>query len=131
MAEPIVLESVHHISRVVLNVAATADFYCNVLGFRKVWRPGFDFDGAWLYNDRFQFHLIRGQPPVRSPNISSRDDHLSFHVTDPDAAELRLQELAVRYVRRQQTGTGLTQLFFHDPDGNTIELGHYPPTRDA
>lgn len=47
-ATPLPLRALHHISRVVVDVAATADFYANVLGFKRVVRPqSFDFDGAW------------------------------------------------------------------------------------
>ena len=42
------LRSLNHVSRVCRDVAASAAFYADVLGFALIKRPeSFDFDGAW------------------------------------------------------------------------------------
>ena len=42
------LLSLNHISRVVKDVQASIEFYCNVLGFTMIKRPSsFHFEGAW------------------------------------------------------------------------------------
>jgi hypothetical protein len=43
-------------------------------------------------------------------------------------AEL-LEQHGLPYQTNYVAGTGVTQYFFQDPDGNHIEIGTYPPVR--
>lgn len=129
MAQPIPFDAVHHISRETADVARSLAFYRDVLGFEPIWRPHFHFDGAWLLRNGLQIHLIQGKPPPRPPDISSTRDHVALHTDDLATVLERLKEHGIPYARKVQTGTGVVQLFFHDPDGNHIEVGAYPPPR--
>jgi catechol 2,3-dioxygenase-like lactoylglutathione lyase family enzyme len=53
-----------------------------------------------------------------------------MEVDDLDVVELRLKEHAISY-KRQINAAGFQQIFFQDPDGNTIEIGVYLPQRDG
>ena len=128
MPAPIPISTVNHISRVTADVQRSLAFYRDVLGFRQVWRPNFNFAGAWLFDDRVMIHLIEGTPPSRSEKISTRADHVAFDAEDVDAVEAGLKEHGIEYNRGVNAG-GITQIFFHDPDGNHIEIGTYPPAR--
>ena len=122
---PVALDRVGHLSLAVGDVARVRDFYVRVLGFReRPDRPPFDFGGAWLRHDCLQIHLIAAEAAFRTP-LTSRGDHLAFHVPDCDAAERSLKSHGIDYRRSVQAGTGLVQLFFDDPEGNTIELASY------
>ena len=46
-------------------------------------------------------------------------------VADLDEVEASLQRHAIEYCRQVNAG-GFQQIFFQDPDGNTIEVGIYP-----
>lgn len=130
MPEPLPLESINHIAREVADVDAATAFYRDVLGFRSIRRPNFTFRGAWLFGYGVQIHIIEGDPSRRGVAISPRADHVAFHAADIEAVEGRLREHRINYMRNVQGPTGMIQLFFHDPDGNHIEVAHYPPRPD-
>jgi catechol 2,3-dioxygenase-like lactoylglutathione lyase family enzyme len=134
MPNPLPISSVNHVARVTRNLAASKAFYRDVLGFREVRRPNFPFAGAWLYNYGLQIHLIEpeGQtdPLAAGGKISARADHLAFHAPDTQAVERLLEDHGIRFAKNYVKDRGVTQLFFHDPDGNHIEIGTYPPVEE-
>lgn len=133
MPDPLPIVSVNHIARVTRNIAENTRFYCDVLGFREVRRPNFPFSGAWLFNYGLQIHLIEPEgaaASLASDKISVRADHLAFHVTDTQVVEHLLQKHGIPFAKNYVKDTGVTQLFFHDPDGNHIEIGTYLPVQE-
>ncbi len=128
MPDPLPIESVNHIARVVRDLDASLAFYRDVLGFRPLHRPDFGFPGAWLYNYGVQIHLIAAEPfETRDAQISIRADHVAFHVLDTDVVERLLDAHGIQYKSNYVADSDVTQLFFHDPDGNHIEIGTYAP----
>jgi len=132
MSEPLPIESLNHIARVTHDLETSKAFYCDVLGFRPVWRPNFAFDGAWLFNYGIQIHLIvaTGDPAIDAPETSIRASHIAFHVPDTKQVEQLLKEHGIQYKSNTVPETGVTQLFFQDPDGFHIEIGTYRTTRE-
>lgn len=126
------IKYLHHVARVTRRLEESRAFYRDVLGFREMLRPQLKFPGAWLFNYGLQIHLIvndgGGLPVAGSPTggIETRDNHLAFLVEDIEAAEARLRNHGVAYRVNQQTATGLTQIFFRDPDGYHVEVAMYP-----
>src|SRR5262249_2529072 len=93
MPEPLPINSLNHVPLPTLDVERRLRFYRNVLGFRPVARPNFDFDGAWLFSYGLVIHLIRSDTAVYpSGEIQSRGNHLAFQVHDLDRAERLLAE---------------------------------------
>lgn len=127
---PIPVSAVNHIARETSHLEAARAFYRDVLGFREIWRPNFTFPGAWLYNYGVMIHLIEGRPPERDEEISTRADHVAFHTDDLPAVERFLDERNIPFKKNTVPTTGVTQVFFHDPDGNHIEVGSYPAVRE-
>lgn len=129
MPEPLPIEFIHHVSRVTRDLDKSIRFYCDVLGFQPLSRPGFNFRGAWLFNYGLQIHLIESadQEPPRT-EIEAHVDHIAFRVSDIEAVKRLLGEGDIKYTSRHVPDTGVTQVFFLDPDGNHIECGEYPPT---
>ncbi len=125
----IVAAKLHHVSRQTQKLEETRRFYVEVLGFRELSRPGFNFAGAWLYGSGIQIHLI--DEPFAAPggDANPRENHIAFQIADPDAAEAVLKERGIAY-RRQKSLTGNEQIFFRDPEGWMIELGNYPAEMD-
>ena len=128
MTAPLPIQQIHHLARLTRHLDESRAFYRDVLGFREIDRPNFNFPGAWLFNYGLQIHLIVDENiPLPDETIQTRAGHLALHVDDVDAAERRLQELGVKYVRNEVPGRNVTQLFIRDPDGHHVEIGCYPP----
>ncbi|KAF8034541.1 hypothetical protein BT93_C0761 [Corymbia citriodora subsp. variegata] len=110
------------------SVKESIDFYCNVLGFVPIRRPGsFDFDGAWLFNYGIGIHLIKLEDPdgmLEVSRINPKDRHISFQCESMETVGKKLREMKIEYVngRVVEGGIAVDQLFFHDPDGSMIEV---------
>jgi catechol 2,3-dioxygenase-like lactoylglutathione lyase family enzyme len=129
MTQPLPIKGLHHIARTTRDPERSRAFYRDVLGFREIQRPGFNFRGAWLFNYGVQIHIIEHTASDVSGEIDTRANHLAFAVDDFDQVERRLGELGIPYHKQVNAG-GIPQIFFHDPDGHHIEIGIYPPTPD-
>ncbi|PIA57175.1 hypothetical protein AQUCO_00600128v1 [Aquilegia coerulea] len=123
------LLSLNHVSFVCKNVAESAKFYQQVLGFVLIRRPSsFSFEGAWLFNYGIGIHLLecnsitdtKKKPSVINP----KDNHISFQCTDIELVKRRLEEMRMKHVSAivEEGGIKVDQLFFHDPDGYMIEI---------
>lgn len=121
----ITIQSLHHVSIVVRDLAVAKAFYSEVLGLREVPRPPFDFGGAWYTLGDRQLHLIV-HPPARTvrgtTEIDSRDGHFAVRVTDYDQTLAYLKSRGVAVRESRQNVTPWSQLYITDPDGNIIEL---------
>lgn len=101
----------------------TLAFYCGLLGLVEGDRPALGFPGAWLY-PRGSTHAIlhvywdRPLPEPRTGVI----DHMAFSAKDLPAVRQGLEQAGVPYELRRQTGSGIWQLFMHDPNGAKVEL---------
>lgn len=126
---PLPITALHHISLVTRSAPASIAFYRDVLGFREVKRPNFDFPGAWLYNYGVQVHIIENpsQAPAAGGQIDSRANHHAFAVADVEPVKRQLAEWKIEF-REQVNAGGIRQIFFHDPDGHHIEIAVYGPT---
>ena len=130
MSASFALHGLHHVARVTKHLEASRAFYREVLGFAEIPRPAFSFGGAWLYNYGLQIHLIVDAAAADSTGpIQTRDNHLAFETGDIEAFERGLKARGIVYRVNFQAGTGVKQLFFRDPDGHHVEIGHYGPTR--
>jgi catechol 2,3-dioxygenase-like lactoylglutathione lyase family enzyme len=121
--------SVNHVGLMTKRLAESRAFYREVLGFREVSRPNFNFAGAWLYNYGLMIHLIEnaeaGEP---GRTIETRTNHLALHSDDLASVERILQQRGIAYRKNMIVDRGIPQIFFRDPDGHHVEVGTYPPT---
>ena len=127
---PIQPAKLHHVSRQTKNLDVTQKFYEDVLGFRAISRPPFNFRGAWLYGFGMQLHLIEepfDEPPVA---INTRENHIAFAIDSLDDAEAVVKEHGLAYRRQEVPERGTGQIFFRDPDGWLIEVGVYAAVMD-
>jgi len=127
--QPLPIRAVHHISLQTKRLAESRKFYCEVMGFREIERPNFNFSGAWLFNYGVQIHLIE-HPSAPDPQgeIITRANHVAFHVDDMEVARQRLVEAGIEFRENLIAERNLHQLFFRDPDGHHLELATYPDT---
>lgn len=96
-------------------------FYEKVLGLKQLPRPDFKFGGAWYGVGSNQIHLISSEK--REGVINPLGPHIALEVEDFDQARNSLKEMGIEFLEvpsnMQLAGR---QLWFLDPDGNTIEL---------
>lgn len=118
------------------DLAATRDFYVDVLGLEDGDRPAFPFPGHWLYCEGTPVvHLIgldeqgatglvdyMGDDRKVALTGSGAVDHLAFTAADLDGMRARLKELGMESRERAVPDLALHQIFVTDPNGITIEI---------
>ncbi|MBU9134262.1 VOC family protein [Burkholderia multivorans] len=128
-----------HYSIRTLDLEKSCRFYERVLGFRRGYRPPFDFPGAWLYKggdeaDYGTVHII-GVDPANPDGLTAylgdKDlpaagtgtvDHIAFLATGVEAMWQTLRTENIAWRDRTVPSLGLHQVFIEDPSGVTIEL---------
>jgi catechol 2,3-dioxygenase-like lactoylglutathione lyase family enzyme len=111
----------NHFTILTDDVPRTVAFYHDLLGLAEGYRPDLGFPGAWLYaGAQPVLHVVGGKPRAAlRPGVI---DHMAFSATGLSATLEALAARDLEHVCRQQTGTGLWQVFFHDPNGARVEL---------
>ncbi|KKI94058.1 glyoxalase [Bacillus sp. SA1-12] len=119
------VESIHHVSLSVTNLEKAKHFYGDMLGFKELDRPDFDFPGAWYQVGNQQLHLIVQQESstFRSdPEINSKEGHFAIRVKDYEKTLKHLKTLGIKIIEKPNSISGFAQIFCMDPDLNLIEL---------
>lgn len=111
----------NHFTVLTDDVDKTVRFYGELLGLEPGPRPALKFPGAWLYaGGQPILHIVGGRSPDElKPGVI---DHMAFSGKDLAATLSELKSRGIEYNCRQQTDTGLWQVFFLDPNGAKIEL---------
>ncbi len=123
------VKALNHVGIRVSDANRTKEFYARVLGLPMMERPNFPFGGAWYGIGHNMIHVIESRDTGRK--IDPTSPHIALDVDDLDEAKAELERLGIEYLdgsaasavignaERRLTGR---QLWFLDPDGNTIEL---------
>lgn len=117
-----------HVAIRATSLPATIAFYTHVLGMKQVPRPPFNFEGAWLGNERGDalIHLYGGErargADGRVPVGSAAVDHLSLWAHGFAEQHARLEALRLPFRVSRVPETPLAQMFVFDPNGVLIEL---------
>ena len=97
-------------------------FYIDVLRFTEGYRPGINSPGEWLYaGDKAILHLSEDEGRTM-PKSEDFMDHIAMRCTGVNEMAKRLKELSIEFRPATIPDIHLTQLFFKDPAGITIEL---------
>ena len=137
-----------HYSHCVSDIEKSRRFYADVLGFETVAEfdfddaptakvmgvPGCKFKGIFMKRDGMRIEIIGFSEPAPDRSVRPRraneigHSHLSFYVTDLDAAlaELRAQGVAIYDETRATLVNGIECCVVRDPDGFPIELVQVP-----
>jgi catechol 2,3-dioxygenase-like lactoylglutathione lyase family enzyme len=127
-------ETLHHVALVTRDLPRAVEFYRDVLGLKQVARPPFKSQGAWMFGDTLEVHLIAHPGGNFRPNalIDIDDAHFAIRVADFEGAMTKLaahgfrEDAAegdpkrIRIIR--QGVAGFPQAYFLDPDRNIIEI---------
>jgi catechol 2,3-dioxygenase-like lactoylglutathione lyase family enzyme len=122
-------QSLNHYTIRVRELEATKNFYCDVVGLTVGDRPPLPFPGYWLYcGDVPTVHLIgyRAEDPVISdapfaPAVTGRLDHIAFSCNGLKEMRSVLQARDIKFDERVLPRMNMTQLFYLDPDGISVE----------
>jgi glyoxylase I family protein len=127
--------TLHHLNLTTANVAKMNDFYRNVMGLAaeptlsasRITNQGYSGETAFATDGHVQVHMSErdlelGFRQKQFVNPLERG-HIAFRTDDIAAFKKRLDEKGVPY---SDYGTwamnGWHQIFFHDPDGNVVEV---------
>jgi catechol 2,3-dioxygenase-like lactoylglutathione lyase family enzyme len=124
------IAGMNHFTVLTDDVRATVDFYREVLGLAEGPRPALGFPGAWLYaGGQAILHVVGGRP--RSDLRAGVIDHMAFSASGLAATLAALRSRSIEFAFRQQTGSGIWQVFFRDPNGAKVELDFAPTESPA
>jgi catechol 2,3-dioxygenase-like lactoylglutathione lyase family enzyme len=106
------------------NLDETVQFYQDVLGLERGWRPPLDIPGAWLYSE--------GRPIVHVNDIAATDqpqkmntgsiDHVAFASRGFKGMKLHLASKGIEFRSNELAGGRVWQIFLRDPNGVVLEL---------
>ncbi|HUB86225.1 MAG TPA: VOC family protein [Rhizomicrobium sp.] len=123
------LEALDHFTIQCADMAATRDFYRDVLGLTDGFRPDLGFPGFWLYaGDRPVVHLLgrANALPENRESKPGRDtnglDHIAFRGKDAPATIAKLKERGIAFRESLIPDIGLHQVFVRDPNGIMVEM---------
>jgi catechol 2,3-dioxygenase-like lactoylglutathione lyase family enzyme len=104
---------------VVRDIQAARAFYCDVLGFRKVFENGDPVGFMVLEKDAAEIHLSQAREH-RPTTINV----FHMYVDDVDALYAICQAAGVRIIKSlRDKDYGQRAFVFADPDGNRIDVG--------
>lgn len=114
--------SIHHVSLLVKDTAASVAFYRDQLGLSVYQdRPDLGYPGAWLEIGSQQIHLLQLPTThvVDAGLHGGRDYHIAFHIDDIQWIKHKCELLGLPYTVSK---SGRQALFTRDPDGNALEF---------
>jgi len=119
----------NHYTIKVRDLEQTKNFYQEIVGLKVGDRPPLAFPGYWLYcGDVPTVHLIGDQPGVAAiddapshPAATGRLDHIAFSCNGLKEMRATLQSHDIKFDERVLPRMNMTQLFYLDPDGISVE----------
>jgi len=124
--------AMNHFTILTDDLATTLAFYAELLDLHPGDRPPFTFPGAWLYARGGKdpiLHVIAGRQ--RRDLVKGVIDHMAFTGRDLAGTLDKLKARGIEHELRPLPGSGIWQLFFHDPNNALIELDFDPAERAA
>ena len=127
----------NHIAFRCVIVKDIADFFINVIGLEKGYRPPFNFEGYWLYSlqnkNEAIIHLFGqdanfSEMTVKGSSINNGVfSHIAFVGGDyPDFIE-HLVKLNISFDENYIPGTNTKQVFVSGPEDITVEIDFINP----
>lgn len=116
------IQSIHHLSFRVPEVAAAKRFWCGLLGFTEIPRPDIGVPGAWLQGFGVEVHLLA--PPGQGAGTGAGElnptrNHVAFRVDDLEGVRDKLKAAGAQVL---EGSAGIRQIFVLSPGSNVIEF---------
>ncbi len=122
--------SFDHVSLRVTNLQRSIEFYQNTMEFELTSRKDDDSQAVFQVGDALLVLFCKPQYRPVNPVVKTGTDHVAFCLDtesyDPLLERLRAAGLVVRgpTLNKGAHGEGLAT-YFHDPDGNELEIKKY------
>ncbi|WP_413989871.1 VOC family protein [Labrys okinawensis] len=128
------VSSIDHVALVTTDLDRSIAFYHDILGLRRIERPAFRSQGAWMSSGSFELHLTINPDGHlrRQPSIDTGDIHFAVRVADFPAALGHLKANGYsekapdgdpkRLILRLEGPAPFQQAYLLDPDNHVIEL---------
>ena len=119
----------HHVSVLCTDFDRSREFYTDILGLEEIPKPvTFNFDVVWYRLGDLQIHLV----PSDSPDTPALR-HFALQVDHTDGARASLRDHGCVVEDTSPIGLfpaipDVDRFFTRDPDGNRIEIMHFPLT---
>lgn len=114
---------IDHHAVIIANVEKSRYFYRNILGLEEdTERPEMSYDGLWFKVGSQAIHCLCLKNPDsvnNRPEHGGRDRHVCLKGSNINELADRLEQHYIDYTRSR---SGRKAIFFHDPDGNAIEV---------
>ena len=123
-----------HISLSAKDPEGMRDFLCALLDLRAGDRPGFSFDGYFLFSgDEDLIHIFgRSDDDKISDKLGLAEQnivhHVSFYSDDYTETKKRIDKLGLQHVTYDVTGSDVKQMFVRAPENLLIEIQATPKT---
>ena len=122
-------QSLNHYTIKARDLERTKDFYQDIVGLKVGDRPPLAFPGYWLYcGETPTVHLIghRSEDPTipdgtTNPAATGRLDHIAFSCDGLKEMRTNLEANGIKFDERVLPRLNMTQLFYLDPDGISVE----------
>ena len=128
----------HHTSIPVRDVQASAEFYEELFGLKRLPRPPFSIDGVWFACGDGQVHLVENPSGTyrSQPVIDIADIHFAFQTDNFEGMAEKLKARGFsetadngdpkRILVSLNGPAGFPQLYLLDPDFNIVEVNAAP-----
>lgn len=103
-------------------LSAVKDFYIDILGLKDGFRPQLSGPGQWLYAGSSAIVHLSEDENRTSRKGEDFFDHIALRCVGVNEFAKKLKEHSIQYKPAIIPEIDLTQLFFKDPAGVTIEL---------
>ncbi|MGD8914259.1 MAG: VOC family protein [Candidatus Thiodiazotropha sp.] len=117
-----------HVALNVREMAASENFYVDLLGMQVEWRP--DPDNLYLTSgaDNLALHKAAFE---QFDEAEQRLDHIGFFLPDPEAVDAWYDYLLGAGVKMRNAPRthrdGARSFYCFDPDGTTVQIIYHPP----
>lgn len=113
-----------HVNIITTQLDIMINWYADVLGLHKGYRPNFGFPGAWLYaGDTAIVHLVTADEPAVGSELILKLEHFALSATgSKNEFEEKLKAMGIKFRSSTVDEVSLVQVNVHDPDGNHIHV---------
>ena len=115
-----------HIALTITDIKITENFYSNILGLTKIYRPKFVIPGLWYSLGDCSLHLILSTDSKNKKIVSkTTQPHFAIAMTNSDylKQKTKLESLNIEIIAEDfSKETSTKQLFFYDSSFNMIEI---------
>jgi catechol 2,3-dioxygenase-like lactoylglutathione lyase family enzyme len=125
------IQALDHVNIQTTEITEMEEWYIDILGLEKGYRPPFQENGSWLYGaGHAMLHLVEAQI---APERSDRPEleHFAMRATGLKSLLDKLAARKIPYYPVRVPDVRILQINFRDPEGNHLHIDFSPEEADA